>query len=144
MIFQFPSSQQRISHSSPLPGQRVHSPTEVQEINSTRGYSCEGNQRVCIRNICILCDLINSSIKEGHWDNYFKKEIITPIPKKYPVLKMNTLRPILALLSFNKVQEMILVKLIVSDMTAKLDPTQQGNRKRRSITHYMVRMLHHI
>ena len=91
-----------------------------------------------------LCDLINSSIKKGHWADCFKKEIITPIPKEYPVLKMDMLRPISALLSFNKIQEMIIVDLIVRDMTAKLDPTQYGNRKRTSITHYLVRMLHRI
>ena len=91
-----------------------------------------------------LCDLINSSIKKGHWADCFKKEITTPIPKEYPVLKMDMLRPISALLSLNKVQEMIIVDLIVRDMTAKLDPTQYGNRKRTSITHYLVRMLHRI
>ena len=39
---------------------------------------------------------------------------------------------------------MIIVEMIVKDMTAKLDPTQYGNRKRTSITHYLVRMLHRI
>ena len=57
---------------------------------------------------------------------------------------MDMLRPILALLSFNKVQEMIWVELIVSDMTAKLDPTQYRNREKTSITHYLLRMLHQI
>ena len=64
--------------------------------------------------------------------NYFRKEIISPVWKEYPVLKMDMLRPILALLSFNKVQEMILVELIVSDMTAKLDPTQYCNREKKN------------
>ena len=91
-----------------------------------------------------LCDIINSSLKKGHWAKCFKKEVITPIPKEYPVLIMNMLRPISALLSFNKVQEMIIVEMIVKDMTAKLDPTQYGNRKRTGITHYLIRMLHRI
>ena len=91
-----------------------------------------------------LCDLINCSLKKGKWADCFKKEIITPIPKEYPVLNMDMLRPISALLSFNKVQEMIFVKMIVQDMSANLDQTQYGNRKHTSISHYLVRMLHRI
>ena len=46
-----------------------------------------------------LCDIINSSLLKGQWADCFKKEIITPIPKQYPVLKMDMLRPISCLLS---------------------------------------------
>ena len=91
-----------------------------------------------------LCDIINSSLKQGHWPTCYKKEVITPIPKEYPVLTMDMLRPISSLSSFNKVQEMAVVEMIASDMKAKLDPTQYGNRKRTSITHYLIRMLHRI
>ena len=54
------------------------------------------------------------------------------------------LRPISALTSFNKIQEMAIVEMISSDRRSKLDPTQYGNRKRTSITHYLIRMLHRI
>ena len=54
------------------------------------------------------------------------------------------LRPISALFSFNKVQEMAVCDLIASDMSAQLDPTQYGNRKRTGIDHYLVRMIHRI
>ena len=91
-----------------------------------------------------LCDIINSSLQKGQWADCFKKEIITPIPKQYPVLQMNMLRPISCLLSFNRVQKMIIVKIIVQDMADKLDPAQYGNRKRTSISHYLIRMLHRI
>ena len=91
-----------------------------------------------------LSDIINSSLKQGCWPDMYKKEVITPIPKEYPVLKMEMLRPISALLSFNMVQEMVIVDMIVSDMMKNLDPTQYGNRKRTSIAHYLVRMLHKI
>ena len=57
---------------------------------------------------------------------------------------MEMLRPISSLLSFNKVQEMIIVEMVVSDMMPNLDPTQYGNRKRTSISHYLVRLLHRI
>mgnify|MGYP006908580915 FL=1 len=77
-----------------------------------------------------LCDIINSSLNQGHWPTCYKKEVITPIPKEYPVLTMDMLRPISSLSSFNKVQEMAVVEMIASDMKAKLDPTQYGNRKK--------------
>ena len=54
------------------------------------------------------------------------------------------LRPISALLCFNKVQEMAICQMIASDMSAKLDPTQYGNRKRKGIQHYLIIMLHRI
>ena len=97
------------------------------------------------QSICTpLCDIINSSFLKGHWASIYKKEVITPIPKQYPVLKVGMLRPISALLSFNKVQEMAICQLIASDMSANLDPTQYGNRKRTGIQHYLVKMLHRI
>ena len=34
--------------------------------------------------------------------------------------------------------------MIASDMSAQLDPTQYGNRKRTGIEHYLVRMIHRI
>ena len=70
-----------------------------------------------------LCDIINTSLKKGHWASSYKKEVITPIPKQYPVLKVGMLRPISALLSFNKVQEMAICEMIASDMESNLDPT---------------------
>ena len=95
--------------------------------------------------LCVpLTDIINCSLKQGHWATCFKKEVITPIPKEYPVLTIDKLRPISSLLAFNKVQEMALCEMIASDMAAKLDPTQYGNRKRTGIQHYLIRMLHRI
>ena len=92
--------------------------------------------------ICVpLADIINCSLKQGKWALCFK---ITPIPKKYSVVTIDMLRPISSLLCFNKVQEMAVCKMIASDMAAKLDPTQYGNRRRTGIQHYLVRMLHRI
>ena len=34
--------------------------------------------------------------------------------------------------------------MVVSDMAAKLDPTQYGNQKKTSIQHYLVKLLHRI
>ena len=68
----------------------------------------------------------------------------SPIPKEYPATNIDMLRPISALLSFNKVQEMAICEMIAADMEANLDPTQYGNRKKIGIQHYLVRMLHRI
>ena len=95
--------------------------------------------------ICVpLCDIINSSFKQGYWASSYKKEVITPIAKEYQVTNIDVLRPISALLSFNKVQEMAVCEMIAADMEANLDPTQYGNRKKIEIQNYLVRMLHRI
>ena len=39
---------------------------------------------------------------------------------------------------------MAICELILKDMSASLDPTQYGNRKRKSIAHYLIRMVHRI
>ena len=91
-----------------------------------------------------LTDILNSSLLLGIWPNCYKKDIITPIPKEYPVLTIEMLRPISSLLTFNKIQEMAICELILKDMSAFLDPTQYGNRKRKSIAHYLIRMVHRI
>ena len=95
--------------------------------------------------LCVpLTDIINSSLRLGQWPSCYKKETITPIPKEYPVLTIDMLRPISALLTFNKIQEVAICEMIISDMSANLDPTQYGNWKRTGIQHYLVKMLHRI
>ena len=95
--------------------------------------------------LCIpIKDIINSSLRTGKWPSCYKKEIITPIPKEHPVLEIDMLRPISALLTFNKLQESIICEMVISDMSKNLDPTQYGNRKRTGIQHYLVKMLHRI
>ena len=95
--------------------------------------------------LCIpLCDIINSSLIQGKLAKSYKKEVITHIPREHPVITMEMLRPISSLLSFNKVQEMIIVEMVVSDMMPNLDPTKYGNRKKTSLSHYLIRLLHRI
>ena len=89
-------------------------------------------------------DIINSSLRLGIWPSCYKREIITPIPKEYPVLQVDMLRPISSLLTFNKVQEAVICEMVISDMSSNLDPTQYGNRKKTGIQHYLVKMLHRI
>ena len=70
--------------------------------------------------------------------------MITPTPKQFPPEKIEMLRPISNLFNFDKIMEKIVSEMIISDMQAKLDPSQYGNQKHTSIQHYLVRMLHRI
>ena len=95
--------------------------------------------------LCVpLTDVINSGMKAGHWPLTYKREMITPTPKQSPPETVEMLRPIANLFNFDKVMEKIVSEMIISDMQAKLDPSQYGNRKHTSIQHYLVRMLHRI
>ena len=57
---------------------------------------------------------------------------------------MEVLRNISNLKNFDKVAEMMLGKLIVSDMSANMDPSQYGNKAGVSVQHYLMKMLHTI
>ena len=83
-------------------------------------------------------NLINCSIKQGKWPDIFKIEIVTPIPKEYPVKDIDQLRNISGLKNLDKIAEKLISKLIISDMKQKLDPTQYANQKGLSIQHYLI------
>ena len=68
--------------------------------------------------------MINHSIKTGKWPDAYKQELITPIGKQFPVESLEQLRPISNLPICNKIQESIISDMIISDMKAKMDPTQ--------------------
>ena len=91
-----------------------------------------------------LCDILNTCISEGQWPDFYKIEAITPIPKQFPTTDVSMLRPISLLFYFEKVLESLVGELMVSDMKQNLDPSQYGNKKKISINHYLIRMLHRI
>ena len=86
-------------------------------------------------------DLINSSIKQGRWPDICKLEIVTPVPKEQPVKNLDMLRNISGLINLDKVAEKLISKLIISDMKAKLDPSQYANQKGLSIQHYLIKFI---
>ena len=95
--------------------------------------------------ICVpLTHVLNTCIRRGEYPNIWKMEIQTPVPKEYPPVKMDMLRNISNLKNFDKVAEMMLGKLIVSDMSANMDPSQYGNKPGVSVQHYLMKMLHTI
>ena len=49
-----------------------------------------------------LMEIINSSIKKGIWPKMWKKEHVTPVPKKFPNKLVKNLRSISGLMTFKK------------------------------------------
>ena len=91
-----------------------------------------------------LTEVINSSIKQGIWPDMYKLYIVTPVPKVYPPPEIKKLRAISGLLTFNKIQEQLIGQLIMSDIKAKLDPSQYANQRAVSLEHYLINMIHKI
>ena len=91
-----------------------------------------------------LTDIINCSIATGEYPDSWKAEIATPIPKTHPILEITDLRNISGLLNCDRITETLLAELIINDMEAVLDPSQFGNRRGRSINHYLIKMINRI
>ena len=95
--------------------------------------------------ICVpLAHVLNICIRRGEYPRIWKHEIQTPVPKEYPPTKIEMLRNICNLKNFDKIAEMMIGKIMVSDMADKMDPSQFGNKKGLSIQHYLMNMLHKI
>ena len=54
------------------------------------------------------------------------------------------MRDITTLCTFNKTEEKLLSELILSDMEAKMDPSQYANQHGLSLQHYLINMIHKI
>ena len=89
-------------------------------------------------------DIINTSLRRGEYPQIYKYEIYTPVPKVFPPEKVEQMRNISGLLTFDKVMENMISELMISDMKAKTDPSQYGNEKGTSIQHYLIKMVHRI
>ena len=91
-----------------------------------------------------LTDVYNTSLRRGEYPRIYKFEISTPIPKSFPTESTSQLRNISGLLNFDRILEKLISQLIISDMEAKLDPSQFGNQRGISIQHYLIQMVHKI
>ena len=91
-----------------------------------------------------VTDIINCSISTGSYPNIWKEEIATPIPKSHPTQKLEDLRNISVLLNCDKICESLLSELIIKDMEENIDSAQYGNRKKKSINHYLIKMIDRI
>ena len=91
-----------------------------------------------------MTSILNCSIKTGQYPDIWKVEYATPIPKAFPTSKLTHLRNISGLLNSDKIFETLLAEMIMSDIEKKLDPSQYGNRKGKSINHYLINMINRI
>ena len=91
-----------------------------------------------------LCDIINSSIKLGQWSKLYKSESVTPVPKVFPPKSPQELRNISGLLTFNKVAEKMIAKLMIADIMKNLDSSQYANQKGLSLQHYLIKRINKI
>ena len=91
-----------------------------------------------------LCNIFNTATLNGTWPEHWKHEIVTPVPKVYPPRTINDLRKIAMTKNLSKIYEALLSDYIVKDIASSVDPSQYGNRKGLSTTHYLVNMLNRI
>ena len=91
-----------------------------------------------------FCEILNSSIKLGQWPNIYKKEFVTPVPKVFPPHDLSDLRNISGLLNFDKVAEKMISKIMISDMSDNIDPSQYSNQEGLSLQHYLIKMINKI
>ena len=89
-------------------------------------------------------DIINTSLKRGEYPQIYKYEISTPVPKVFPPQKVDQMRNISGLFTFDKVMEKMISEVMISDMKPKTDPSQYGNEKGTSIQHYLIKMIHRV
>ena len=66
------------------------------------------------------------------------------MPKQFPPNDIDQLRNISGLLNLDKVAEKLISRLIISDMKAKLDPSQFANQPGLSIQHNLIRFIDRI
>ena len=91
-----------------------------------------------------LAHIFNSCLEQGVYPAIFKRECVTPAPKKHPPESISDLRKISGLLTAAKVFDKILSEFIISDMAASRDVAQYGNEKNTSIQHYLINLLHKV
>ena len=84
------------------------------------------------------------SIQRGKWPELYKREIVTPVPKKHPPKSLDDLRNISGLLSFNKIAEQLISELMIKDIMSHLDKAQYANQKGVSLDHYLIKMIDQI
>ena len=88
--------------------------------------------------------LFNKITKTAEYPRQWVIEHATPIPKVKPPQDEDDLRLISATPFLSKVYESILGSWLLPHVEPYLDPGQCGGLKGTSVTHYLVKLLHHI
>ena len=88
-----------------------------------------------------FCDITNCALKTGTFPDAFKISEIVPIPKENPPKALTDLRPISKTPIGGKIIEKMILSEIEKDTKDSLnDPTQFGNAKGSSTTHYLIKL----
>ena len=86
-------------------------------------------------------DIINCALKTGTFPDAFKISEIIPIPKEKPPRGLKDLRPISKTPIGGKILEKMIISELEKDMKPTFnDPTQYGNTKGSSTTHYLIKL----
>ena len=86
-------------------------------------------------------DIINCSLKTGIFPDAFKISEIIPLPKENPPRALKDLRPISKTPIGGKILEKMIIAELESDIKLTFnDPTQYGNTKGSSTTHYLIKL----
>merc|ERR1712240_498695 len=86
-------------------------------------------------------DIINCSLKTGIFPDAFKISEIIPLPKENPPKALKDLRPISKTPIGGKILEKMIISELENDIKPKFsDPTQFGNTKGSSTTHYLIKL----
>ena len=91
-----------------------------------------------------LSDIYTRAIIFGEYPDIYKLEIVTPVPKVYPVQTTRDLRKIAGTKNFSRIFEMFLSEIMIEDMKLSRDMSQYGNCKGVSTQHYLIRMIDNI
>ena len=103
-----------------------------------------------IRNECSamlagpLCSIINHSLTEGTYPDFWKREWVTPVPKVSHPKVISDLRKISGTSDFSKVYEGFLKDWVMQDIHSNLDIAQFGGQSGMGTEHMMVCLLDRI
>ena len=88
-----------------------------------------------------FCNIANCALQSGTFPEAFKISEIVPIPKVNPPKTLKDLRPISKTPIGGKIIERMIISEIEHDTKESLiDPTQFGNTKGSSTTHYLIKL----
>ena len=87
-------------------------------------------------------DITNCAMKTGIFPDAYKKSEIIPIPKENPLRTLKDLRPISKTSIGGKIiEKKMIAELDIDTKETLIDPTQYGNSKGCSTTHYLTKMM---
>ena len=137
---------------SEIPNEQKITPiSEIETYNLLRKFSKKSLghgdfprkilQEFCVELAFPFSDITNCSLKSGIFPEAYKISEIIPIPKENPPRALKDLRPISKTPVGGKIiEKRIMYELEMDTKETLNDPTQYGNAKGSSTTHYLIKM----